>query len=73
MEAPAAMTCSSVVSRESVRLGFMVAALNSLDIMACDLEKVDLNAKCQEKIWFEGGLECGANKGKVHQGREISR
>jgi hypothetical protein len=24
-----------------------------------------LNAKCQEKIWFQGGLECGADKGKV--------
>jgi hypothetical protein len=64
-ETPAAMTYSSVVSRESIRLGFMIAALNSLDIMSCDLENAYLNAKCQEKIWFEGGLECGANKGKV--------
>jgi hypothetical protein len=24
-----------------------------------------LNAKCKEKIWFEGGIECGANQGKV--------
>jgi hypothetical protein len=60
-----AMTYSSVVSRDSVRIGFMLAVLNELDVMACDLENVYLNAPCMEKIWFEGGLECGSNKGKV--------
>jgi hypothetical protein len=43
----------------------MLAALNGLDVMACDLENAYLNAPCMEKIWFEGGLECGSNKGKV--------
>jgi hypothetical protein len=62
---PAAMTYSSVVSRESVRLGFLNAALNGLHIMSCDLENAYLNAKCKEKIWFEGGIECGADQGKV--------
>jgi hypothetical protein len=33
--------------------------------MACDLENAYLNAPCVEKIWFEGGLECGSDKGKV--------
>jgi hypothetical protein len=65
METPAAMMYSSVVSRESIRLGFMIAALNGLDIMACNLENAYLNVKCREKNWFEGGLECGADKGKV--------
>jgi hypothetical protein len=37
-DTPAAMTYSSVVSRETVRLGFLIAALNGLDIMSCDLE-----------------------------------
>jgi hypothetical protein len=64
-DTPAAMTYSSVVSRESVRLGFLIAALNGLDIMSCDLENAYLNAKCKEKIWFKGGIECGANQGKV--------
>jgi hypothetical protein len=64
-EAPTSMTYSSVVSRESVRLAFLIAALNDIDIMSCDLENAYLNAKCQEKIWFEGGLECGEDKGKV--------
>jgi hypothetical protein len=64
-DTPAAMTYSSVVSRDSVRIGFMLAALNGLDVMACDLENAYLNAPCVEKIWFEGGLECGSDKGKV--------
>jgi hypothetical protein len=64
-DTPAAMTYSSVVSRESVQLGFLIAALNGLDIMSCDLENAYLNAKCKEKSWFEGGIECGADQGKV--------
>jgi hypothetical protein len=43
----------------------MLAVLNGLDVMACDLENAYLNAPCVEKIWFEGGLECGSDKGKV--------
>jgi hypothetical protein len=64
-DTPAAMPYSSVVSRDSVRIGFMLAELNGLDVMACDLENAYLNAPCVEKIWFEGGLECGSDKGKV--------
>jgi Reverse transcriptase (RNA-dependent DNA polymerase) len=64
-EAPSSLTYSSVVSRDSVRIAFLVAALNDLDIMSCDLENAYLNAPCREKIWFEGGLECGEDKGKV--------
>jgi hypothetical protein len=43
----------------------LIAALNGLDIMSCDLDNAYLNAKCKEKIWFKGGIECGANQGKV--------
>ena len=64
-EAPASMTYSSVVSRDSVRLGFLLAALNGVDMLACDLENAYLNAPCREKIWFEGGRECGEDQGKV--------
>ena len=61
-EAPASMTYSSVVSRDSVRLGFLLAALNGVDMLACDLENAYLNAPCREKIWFEGGRECGEDQ-----------
>ena len=49
-EVPSAITYSSVVSRDSVRLAFMIAALNVLDIMSRDLENAYLNATNREKI-----------------------
>jgi hypothetical protein len=36
---PSSMTYSSVVSRGSIRLAFLIAALNDLDIMSCYLGK----------------------------------
>ena len=54
IEAPSEINHSSVVSRDSVRLAFMIAALNGLDIMSCDLENAYLNAMNREKIWFGG-------------------
>ena len=64
-EAPASLTYSSVVSRDSVRIAFLIAALNNLDVQACDVTNAYLNAPCREKIWFEGGAECGEDRGKV--------
>jgi hypothetical protein len=43
----------------------MLEVLNGLDVMACNLENAYLNAPFLEKIWIEGGLKCGSNKGKV--------
>ena len=59
-ETPNSLTYSSVVSRESVKLAFLIAALNGLDIMSCDIGNAYLNAACREKIWFVAGPECGA-------------
>jgi hypothetical protein len=58
-EAPSSITYSSVVSRESVKIAFLIAALNDLDIMSCDIGNAYLNAPCKEKIWFLAGKECG--------------
>jgi hypothetical protein len=63
--APSSMTHSSIVSCDSIRRAFLNAALNDLDIMSCDLENAYLNAPCLEKIWFEGGIECGEDYSKV--------
>ena len=61
-----ALCYSSVVSRDSVMIAFLVAALHDLDVFACDIGNAYLNAPCKEKIWFEGGTECGGMlKGKV--------
>jgi hypothetical protein len=58
-EAPNSLTYSSVVSRESVKIAFLIAALNDLDIMTCDIGNAYLNAPCRENIWFVAGAECG--------------
>jgi hypothetical protein len=54
-----------VVSRNSVRLAFLIAGLNDLDVLAGDVTNANLNASCCEKIWFEGGVETGNDRGKV--------
>ena len=33
--------------------------------MSVDLENAFIQAPCRKKIWFEGGIECGADYGKV--------
>lgn len=58
-DTPIGLCYSSVVSRDSVRIAFLVAALNDLDLLACDIGNAYLNAPCREKIWFKAGLECG--------------
>jgi len=61
----ATSTYSSVVSRDSVRLAFLVAALNDLDIVAADIGNAYLNAPCGEKIWTIAGPEFGELQGNV--------
>ncbi len=60
-DAPSSLTYSSVVSRESVKIVFLIAALNGLDIISCDIGNAYLNAPCREKIWFIAGPECRPN------------
>ena len=48
-EVPRHLTYSSVVSKESVRMCFMLAALNELDVLAGDIGNAYLNAKPREK------------------------
>ena len=62
---PKDSTYSSVVSRDSVRLFFLLAAFNDVDVLACDIQNAYINAATKEKIWFRGGDEMGSDKGKV--------
>ena len=62
---PSSVTYSSVVSRESVRIMFMVAALNDLEIQSADIENAYLTAPCREKVWTRAGAEFGEEKGKA--------
>ena len=62
---PASITYSSVVNRDSIRLAFLIAALNDLDIMACNVGNAYLNAPCHEKVWFVAGPEFGSRQGMI--------
>ncbi|KAI2489216.1 Reverse transcriptase (RNA-dependent DNA polymerase) [Fragilaria crotonensis] len=64
-DTPSSVTYSSVVSRNSIRLAFLIAGLNDLDVLAGDVTNAYLNAPCREKIWFEGQVETGPDAGKV--------
>jgi len=49
---PACLTYSSVVSRDSVRIAFLLAALNDLDILTADIGNAYINANVREKVFF---------------------
>ena len=58
---PKESTYSSVVSRDSVRIAFTIAALNDLDILAADVQNAYLNAPTRERLYTIAGMEFGAN------------
>jgi hypothetical protein len=62
---PSILTYSSVVSRDSVRIALLIAALNGLELMSCDIQNAYLNADCRERIYTIAGPEFGSDKGKV--------
>ena len=64
-KAPPSITYASVVSRESVRIAFLIAALNDLDIKAADIGNAYLNAPPREKIY----IKCGPEFGPEFEGR----
>jgi hypothetical protein len=64
-DAPGSITYSSVVSRDSIWIAFLVAGLNNLELLAGDVANVYLNAPCRERIWFEWQIETGDDQGKV--------
>ena len=61
-EAPGALTYSRVVSRDSVRLAFLTAALNDLYMIACDIGNTNINIPCKYKICFKASAECGEHR-----------
>ena len=49
-ETPSSACYSSVASRESVRIALLIAALNDLQILSCDMQNAYLGAPCREKM-----------------------
>jgi len=67
MDSPSSITYSSVESRDSIRLAFLNAALNDVNVLACDIGNAYLNATPREKVYTKAGLEFGAEM----QGRNV--
>jgi hypothetical protein len=64
---PKDMVYASVVSRDSVRIAFLLAALNDLEILSADVQNAYLNAPTTEKVYTTAGEEFG----KDRQGRPV--
>jgi Reverse transcriptase (RNA-dependent DNA polymerase) len=63
---PSTQTYASVVSREPVRIAFLYAALNEVNVMSADIQGAQLNAPCKEKVYTICGPEFGPeNEGRV--------
>jgi Reverse transcriptase (RNA-dependent DNA polymerase) len=65
MDPPSSITYASVVSRERVRIDFLLAVLNDLDVMAADIQGAYLKAPCCEKVYTVCGAEFGEHAGKM--------
>jgi hypothetical protein len=64
-DTPSYLTYSSVVSRDSVRIALMIAALNDLDILAADVGNAYLNAETKEKVYAIAVPEFGSKQGQT--------
>lgn len=62
---PIAVTYSSVVSRDSVRLLLLVAAINDIQIKGADIQNAFLSAPNREKCYIIAGPEFGPDEGKT--------
>ena len=61
-EAPATITYASVVSRETVRIALLLAALNDLQVKAGDVLNAYITAPVKEKVWTVLGPEFGPDR-----------
>jgi hypothetical protein len=55
---------ASVVSRETVRIALLMAALNDLEVKAGDVLNANVTAPVTEKVWTVLGPEFGPDAGK---------
>jgi hypothetical protein len=59
------ITFTSVVSRESVQITVLIAALNDFEVLSADIQNTYLYAKCRVKKWTRTGAEFGSDEGSV--------
>ncbi len=65
--APAQLTYSSIMTRDSMHIAFLIAALNDIDILATDIGNAYLQAPAREKVHTTAGPEFGPN----HVGKTV--
>ena len=53
------MTYSSLVSRDSIGIAFLVVVLHDLEVLLADVQDAYLNAPTKEKVCTTAGLEFG--------------
>ena len=77
---PLGTNYADVVSRNSVRIVFTLAAMNGLDICATDIQNAYIQAPTSEKHYVICGTEFGEHQGKkalirraLHGGKSIGR
>ena len=64
-EPPTSDTYSSVASKESVRLAFLLSEVNGIDLVTVDITNAYVNAPCREKVAAVAGPEFGEYEGWV--------
>ena len=62
---PPSMSCSAVVSRDSVRISLLITALNDLDALGCNVQNAFPSANDLEKHCLIAGDKFGHEKGKI--------
>ncbi len=51
--------------RWPVQIALTIAALNDLQVLACNIQNAHLTADCREKIWTRAGAEFGSKAGTI--------
>ena len=64
-EAPASLTYSSVVSRDSVRIALTITDLNGFKVLACDIQNAFLTDNCRDKCYTWAGPEFDSDRWKL--------
>ena len=58
-QAPATIMYASIVSRKTVRIALMIAALNDLEVESDNILNAYIQAPVTERVWTTLGLEFG--------------
>ena len=72
-DVPSFATFSTVASRDSIRLIFLIAAMNKLDLLSAEIGNTYLNAKCREMVHVRTRTIWSETCGKVSSTLKVTR